>query len=88
MSITIKNKLLCSDTVDDPGNGTAIHWHGIRQLNSSQMDGVNAVTQCPIAPGEEFTYVFNVTQYGTTWYHSHYSLQVRHPFLCSWLLEY
>jgi FtsP/CotA-like multicopper oxidase with cupredoxin domain len=39
------------------------------------MDGVNAITQCPIPPGQSFTYVFNVTQYGTSWYHSHYSLQ-------------
>jgi FtsP/CotA-like multicopper oxidase with cupredoxin domain len=39
------------------------------------MDGVNAITQCPIPPEQSFTYVFNVTQYGTSWYHSHYSLQ-------------
>lgn len=39
------------------------------------MDGVNAVTQCPIAPGDSFTYRFRATQYGTSWYHSHYSLQ-------------
>lgn len=39
------------------------------------MDGVNGVTQCPIAPGQDFTYKFNVTQYGSSWYHSHYSLQ-------------
>lgn len=39
------------------------------------MDGVNGVTQCPIAPGYEFTYHWNVTQYGSSWYHSHYSVQ-------------
>ena len=39
------------------------------------MDGVNAVTQCPIAPGQEFTYKFKAMQYGSSWYHSHYSLQ-------------
>lgn len=33
------------------------------------------MTQCPIAPGEELTYQFQVTQYGSTWYHSHFSLQ-------------
>jgi hypothetical protein len=27
-------------------NGTSIHWHGIRQLNSCQNDGVNGVTEC------------------------------------------
>ena len=44
-------------------------------LGTTEMDGVNAVSQCPIAPGEEFTYKFKTTQYGTSWYHSHYSLQ-------------
>lgn len=57
-------------------NGTTIHWHGIRQLNTMQMDGVNGVTQCPIAKGDTFTYKFRALQYGHTWYHSHYSLQV------------
>lgn len=33
------------------------------------------VTQCPIAPGDTLTYKFQATQYGTTWYHSHFSLQ-------------
>ncbi|KAM3416999.1 hypothetical protein BST61_g8582 [Cercospora zeina] len=71
--ITINNTLL--KTASEPGNGTTVHWHGFRQWKTGQMDGVNAVTQCPIAPGETFTYVFNATQYGTSWYHSHYSLQ-------------
>ena len=26
-------------------NGTAIHWHGIRQLNTNEYDGVPGVTQ-------------------------------------------
>ena len=56
-------------------NGTTIHWHGIRQLGSNEMDGVNGVTQCPIAYGDEFVYQFRATQFGHTWYHSHYSLQ-------------
>ncbi|ORY60974.1 Cupredoxin [Pseudomassariella vexata] len=56
-------------------NGTTVHWHGIRQLNSNDMDGVNGITQCPITQDDTFTYIFNATQYGHTWYHSHYSLQ-------------
>lgn len=39
------------------------------------MDGVNGITQCPIAPGDYFVYSFTVTQYGSSWYHSHYSVQ-------------
>ena len=49
-------------------NGTAIHWHGIRQLHTNQMDGAVGVTQCPQAPGTTLTYKFQATQYGTTWY--------------------
>ncbi len=56
-------------------NGTAIHWHGVRMLNAFEYDGVNAITQCPIAPKDQFTYKFKVTQYGTSWYRSHYSAQ-------------
>lgn len=39
------------------------------------MDGVNGVTECPLAPGQTKKYRFQATQYGTTWYHSHYSVQ-------------
>lgn len=39
------------------------------------MDGVNGVTQCPIASGDYFVYNFTATQYGSSWYHSHYSVQ-------------
>ncbi|KAH8671702.1 laccase-1 [Xylariales sp. PMI_506] len=56
-------------------NGTTVHWHGVRQLNTAEMDGVPGVTQCPIAPGDTMTYSFLVQQYGSTWYHSHFTLQ-------------
>lgn len=39
------------------------------------MDGVPAITQCPIPPGGSFTYSFTADLYGTSWYHSHYSAQ-------------
>ncbi|KAH8159717.1 multicopper oxidase [Xylaria polymorpha] len=56
-------------------NGTSIHWHGIRQKGSTDQDGVASITQCPVAPGDSTTYTWKATQYGTTWYHSHFSLQ-------------
>lgn len=65
--INVKNSLT--------NNGTGIHWHGIRQLNSNPMDGTNGITECPIAPGQTKTYTWHATQYGTSWYHSHYSVQ-------------
>lgn len=56
-------------------NGSSIHWHGVRQLNNNANDGTPGVTQCPIAPGTSMTYKFHADQYGTTWYHSHFSFQ-------------
>ncbi|KAK5991165.1 oxidoreductase ptaK [Cladobotryum mycophilum] len=55
--------------------GTALHWHGFLQTGTPWEDGVPAVTQCPVPPGESFTYQFQAELYGTTWYHSHYSSQ-------------
>ena len=55
---------------------TSIHFHGLFQNGSSQMDGVEMVTQCPIPPGETMLYNFTVSdQTGTYWYHSHTSGQ-------------
>ena len=48
---------------------------GIRQNQTMHMDGVNGVTQCPIAKDDYFLYNFTLTQYGSSWYHSHYSVQ-------------
>ena len=55
--------------------GVSIHAHGLRQWTKMHMDGVPGITQCPIAPGSSFEYVWPTTQYGSSWYHSHYSLQ-------------
>jgi FtsP/CotA-like multicopper oxidase with cupredoxin domain len=39
------------------------------------MDGVPSITQCPTAPADSITYTWRATQYGSSWYHSHFSLQ-------------
>ncbi|KAH8680201.1 Cupredoxin [Ilyonectria robusta] len=56
-------------------NGTSIHWHGIRQNFTNQNDGVVSITQCPLAVSESTTYTWKATQYGSSWYHSHFGLQ-------------
>ncbi|RDA90612.1 hypothetical protein CP533_2792 [Ophiocordyceps camponoti-saundersi (nom. inval.)] len=61
--------------IRDPGEGVSMHWHGFLQQGTPWEDGVPGVTQCPIPPGESFTYVFDAQLYGTTWWHSHYSAQ-------------
>ncbi|XP_077866522.1 uncharacterized protein LOC144354725, partial [Saccoglossus kowalevskii] len=65
--VNVKNSLLME--------GLTIHWHGIRQYNTPWMDGTGHVTQCPINPGETFTYRFIANPAGTHWYHSHVGVQ-------------
>ena len=40
---------------------TSVHFHGLFQNGTNSMDGPTGVTQCPIGPGETFTYVFTVS---------------------------
>ena len=50
--VHVNNKLL--------SQAVTIHWHGMHQRDTSFMDGVAFVTQCPISPGQSFTYKFKV----------------------------
>ncbi|TVU51781.1 hypothetical protein EJB05_03225 [Eragrostis curvula] len=51
-----------------------IHWHGVFQRGTPWADGPAMVTQCPVKPGGNYTYRFNVTdQEGTLWWHAHIS---------------
>ncbi|BDB28185.1 copper resistance system multicopper oxidase [Cupriavidus sp. P-10] len=52
---------------------TSIHWHGI--ILPFGMDGVPGISFAGIAPGETFTYRFEVAQQGSYWYHSHSGFQ-------------
>ncbi|KAI9846740.1 MAG: hypothetical protein M1838_001147 [Thelocarpon superellum] len=69
IQVTIHNE------IDNPPEGTSIHWHGLLQKATPWYDGVPSVQQCPIAPGQSFTYSFIADLYGTSWWHSHYSAQ-------------
>jgi FtsP/CotA-like multicopper oxidase with cupredoxin domain len=56
-------------------NGTSLHWHGIRMLRNNVNDGANGITECPLPPGATKVYTFKAEQYGSSWYHSHFSSQ-------------
>ncbi|MCJ1318223.1 hypothetical protein MMC15_003551 [Xylographa vitiligo] len=64
---------------------TSLHFHGIYQTDSPEMDGTTGVSQCAIPPGASLTYNFLVEQPGTYWYHSHaigqYPDGLRGPFI-------
>jgi FtsP/CotA-like multicopper oxidase with cupredoxin domain len=53
---------------------TTIHWHGIPLPNP--MDGVPAITQPGIKPGETFVYEFEARPAGSFFYHSHAGYQL------------
>jgi len=52
---------------------SSVHWHGI--ILPADMDGVPGLSFEGIAPGQTFTYRFQVNQAGTYWYHSHSRFQ-------------
>lgn len=62
--------------VNDLGDvPTSVHWHGMHQPGTWQMDGVEDVSRSPIPAGSEFVYEFQATPAGTHWYHSHVGVQ-------------
>ncbi|KAI9344776.1 Cupredoxin [Pilaira anomala] len=77
VQIMVRNNILPDRPVfGGVGMVASIHFHGIKQLNSVQSDGVPHLTQQPIQPGESFLYDFEVPdQVGTFFYHAHVGLQ-------------
>lgn len=55
---------------------TSVHWHGITQRGTNNMDGVPGVTQQPIKPGDTFLYDFVASEAGSYMFHSHSGLQL------------
>ncbi|EPE10706.1 iron transport multicopper oxidase fet3 [Ophiostoma piceae UAMH 11346] len=65
------DRLIVNVTNSLGDKSTSIHWHGMFQNGTNEMDGASMFTQCPIPPGSSFTYDFVVDQNGTYWYHCH-----------------
>ncbi|KAG0628617.1 hypothetical protein M758_1G039900 [Ceratodon purpureus] len=58
-----------------PSESVVFHWHGMHQRGTPYFDGAAYVSQCPINPGEIFTYKFKVDRAGTYFYHGHFGMQ-------------
>jgi FtsP/CotA-like multicopper oxidase with cupredoxin domain len=58
MQVTVRNNL----PLDWPtvATGITVHWHGFHLKGYEWYDGTAYVAQCPIKPGDEFTYRFPV----------------------------
>ena len=67
VSIQVQNNLI--------NEKTSVHWHGMHQNSTPWMDGVDHITQCPIATYSSFHYIFKAIPSGTMWYHSHVGTQ-------------
>ena len=53
---------LIVNVLNSLGNeSTSLHFHGLFMRGATHMDGPVSVTQCPILPGERFTYNFTVS---------------------------
>jgi FtsP/CotA-like multicopper oxidase with cupredoxin domain len=63
------------NNIQGPEEGFALHTHGLLHRFHPWEDGVPSISQCPIAPGTSYTYKVVADQYGTSWWHSHYSSQ-------------
>jgi CopA family copper-resistance protein len=68
-----ENQLVRIDVTNHTDEVSSIHWHGL--VLPYQMDGVPGVSFPGIAPGETFSYEFQVRQSGTYWYHGHSGMQ-------------
>jgi FtsP/CotA-like multicopper oxidase with cupredoxin domain len=56
---------------------STIHFHGMTLPNA--MDGVPAINQDAVLPGESFSYEFTIRNSGTNMYHSHFNAQKQVP---------
>eukprot|EP00644_Phytophthora_capsici_P016006 jgi/Phyca11/115385/e_gw1.28.124.1 len=56
-------------------DATCLHWHGMKQLGTQEMDGVSGFTQCFIEPNTTAVYRFKPDKAGTFWWHSHHKTQ-------------
>ena len=66
--IHVRNKLPNDEKV-------TIHYHGMFQRKTPQMDGAAYITHMPIPTNQTFTHVFRAYPAGTYFYHSHSGLQ-------------
>ena len=70
-----KVKIVLENELD--GEPTVLHLHGMTLPND--MDGVPALTQVAVLPGDSFTYEFTVRNTGSNMYHSHFMADTQVP---------
>nr|GME04577.1 laccase-14-like [Ipomoea batatas] len=67
-----KGDMLVVDVYNNGTQNITIHWHGIKQVRYPWSDGPEYITQCPIAPGTNFSQRIELSdEEGTVWWHAH-----------------
>ena len=66
LEIDIGDRLVINVNNQLGNQSTSLHFHGLFQNGTNQMDGPAGVTQCPIPPGSSFTYNFTVSYFKFT----------------------
>ncbi|KAL4197681.1 hypothetical protein AMTRI_Chr04g252310 [Amborella trichopoda] len=63
---------LIVNVINNSTTNITLHWHGLKQPRNPWSDGPEYVTQCPIRPGQNFSYrlIFSDEE-GTIWWHAH-----------------
>lgn len=62
--------------INNIGDSTGVHFHGIRQLDTPWSDGTPGLSQKAIGNGETYTYRWLADEPGVYFYHSHYKSQM------------
>ncbi|KAL8947295.1 MAG: hypothetical protein Q9222_006412 [Ikaeria aurantiellina] len=91
ITATVRDRVIVNVQNQLGNQATSLHFHGLYMNGSTHMDGPVGVTQCTIPVGGSFVYDFKVRDYkpkfsfntymvqinqpGTYWYHSHDSGQ-------------
>ncbi|KAJ3073698.1 hypothetical protein HDU98_000905 [Podochytrium sp. JEL0797] len=66
------NDTLIFNVFNSLDEATSVHFHGLFQYGTPEMDGATFVTQCPIPVNSRYTYKFKALQWGTYWIHGHW----------------
>lgn len=67
VNITKGDRVVVNLYNDLGDQSTSLHFHGLFQNGTTEMDGPVGVSQCGVPPGGSFTYNFTVDQPGTYW---------------------
>ena len=73
---------------NDSTTVTTLHFDGLHQVNTNQMDGPSMVTSYPVSPGDTMLVNFSVDDnVGTYWYHSHIFGQYQDGFIGMFIIN-